>query len=382
MKAGGVKLLAATVIVLFGVLYALNTADRSPPADANELLVPELKARLNDLETVSITDANGELTLVREEGAWRVRNKGGYPADTATLRQVLLAIADARKAERKTANPDLYDRLGVQNPAEDGGDGVLLEASGSEFGFSLILGDSAQGEYRYARLPADAQSWLIDKNPDLPDDMAGWLDAQIVDLAAPGVQSVTIRHDDGETIRIAKETAEAGTFSVEGIPEGRELSYPTVVNSIAGALASLSLEDVAQLDATRFTPTTTATFTTFDGLQVEVTAAEIDEATWIALEAAALPADEPAAATAEPGTATDDGGAADATGDGGEATADPEAGAAPEAVEAPDAAEPTPVEKAAEINARTQGWRYRIATYKADQLTRRWEDILAAEAEE
>jgi hypothetical protein len=288
------------------------------------------------------------------------------------LRRVLLAIAEARKVEQKTANPGLYDRLGVQHPAEDGGDGVLIEASAPEFGFSLILGNAAQGDYRYARIPAEEQSWLIDRNPDVPGEIAGWLRSDIVDIGSARFRSVEIRHADGETIRLGKEDRQAGTFTVEGIPEGRELSYPTVVNSIAGALGNLALEDVAPVGEEGLAAATRVTFVTFDGLQVDVETGEIDEETWITVEAAAL-VDEPAVPAAPAaGQASDEPEATD-----GEAEAEtPDA----EAAEAP--ASPPPAEQAEAINARTAGWRYRIAGYKADPLTRRWEDLLKAEDDE
>lgn len=377
MKSGSVKILAIIVIVLFGVLYALNTADRSPPGAEGELLVPELKERLNDLESVTITDADGQLTVVHEDDAWRVREKSGYPADTATLRQVLLAVAEARKVEQKTANPSLYDHLGVQHPAEEGGDGVLIEASTPEFGFSLILGDSAQGDYRYARIPAEEQSWLIDRNPDLPGEVTGWLRSDIVDIGSAEVRSVEIRHADGETIHLSKDDPQAGTFTVAEIPEGRELSYPTVVNGIAGALGNLTLEDVARVGDEGLTPSAHVTCLTFDGLQVNVTIGEIDDASWITVDAAAQAAEGPTAPTAgQPAQAADE---PETTGGDVEASPEPEAGA--EATEAETDA-PSAAEQAAAINSRTGGWRYRIAGYKADQLTRRWEDILKAEDEE
>lgn len=371
MKSGSVKRLAIVVIVLFGVLYALNTVDRNPPGAEGGLLVPELKERLNDLDSVTITDAEGSLTVVHEGDAWRVRDKSGYPADTATLRRVLLAVAEARKVEQKTANASLYDRLGVQHPAEEGGEGVLIEASAPEFGFSLILGDSAQGDYRYARIPAEEQSWLIDRNPELPQESTGWLRSDILDVGSADVRSVEIRHADGETIRLRKDDRQAGTFTVEEIPEGRELSYPTVVNSIAGALGNLTLEDVARVGDEGLAPTAHVTYLTFDGLQVNVTTGEIDDATWITVDAAVQAAD----------TGAPTGGEAQVAGEPEATDADEEESPQPEAAEA-ETAGPTPAEQAEAINARTAGWRYRIAGYKADQLTRRWEDILKAEEDE
>jgi hypothetical protein len=371
MKSGSVKILAIVVVILFGALYALNTANHRPDDAEGALLVPELKERLNDLDSVTITHADGKLTIVRQDDVWRVRDKSGYPADTAALRRVLLAISESRKVEQKTANPSLYDRLGVQHPAEQGGDGVLIEASAPEFGFYLILGDSAQGDYRYARIPAESQSWLIDRNPELPDDIAGWLRAEIVDIGSADIQSVEIRHSDGETIRLSKDNAEAGTFTVTEIPEGRELSYPTVVNGIAGALGNLTLEDVARIDE-GFTPTATATFVTFDGLEVRVASSEIDEETWITLDASSASGESAAPQSSEETPVAAGGPPAET---GGEQPPDDESAAQEDIA-------PSPAEQAVDINARTAGWRYRIATYKADQFTRRWQDILKAEDEE
>lgn len=380
MTSRNLRILAAVVILLFGVMYALNTTDRSPPGTELGLIVPGLKAQLNDLETVTIVlaDANTDdgLTLAREGDTWVVREKSGYPADTATLRQLLIAIAEANKVEQKTSNPSLYDRLGVQHPAEEGGDGVLVEGSAPDFSFALILGEQTQGDYRYARVPSEEPSWLIDRNPTLPADVSGWLQSGIIDIPSADVRSVEIRHADGETIRLHKETAEAGTYTVEEIPEGRELSYPTIVNSIAGTLGNLTLEDVARIEESGFDATANATFVTFDELRVDIATAEKGEQTWITVEAAAVPAEEPVAPAA----------------DGAEDAATPSASDEPEVDEAeptggPDAtaeedAGPTPAERAAAINARTKGWRYRIPGYKADQLTRRWEDILRAEETE
>lgn len=380
MKSGSVKLLAIIVILLFGVLFALNRSDQQQGEPDGDRLVPELKSRLNDIASVTITDADGQLTLVREDDAWRVREKAGYPADTAALRQLLLAVAEAGKVEKKTANPELYERLGVQHP-DDGGDGVLVAASGPEFGFSLILGDSAQGDYRYARLPEQQQSWLIDRNPQLPDAVSGWLLSDIVDIPSADVRSVTLRHEDGETIRLHKESPADVTFTVEGIPEDRELSYPTVVDSIAGVLANLTLDDVAEKGADAPPPDTDVIFETFDGLRIEISARTGEEETWITLAASA-----DAVASPEPGasSAAGDSDAAPGEMEGSDADGGEEDDGDGQNGDEEDAAagKPSPEERAATINARSEGWRYRIADYKADQLTRRWEDLLKAESDE
>ena len=396
MSSRSVRILAVVVLVLFGVLFVLNSTDRSDSRTDTQLLFPEIKSQLNDLNVVTITDADGTITLQREAegdstaGRWVSSGHDGYPADTRKLRQLLLALADARRLEQKTADPELYERLGVADPREDGGSGVLVSASGDDAAVSVILGDTAQGEFRYARLPEEDQSWLIDQNPDLPDDSTGWLLPEIVDIGADRVQSVVVRHADGEEVRIRKADADAANFEVENIPDGRELRYPSVANGVAGVLGNLTLQDVRRGDLAGENASAVE-FTTFDGLKLLVRigskaveaggnddAAADEEEHWITLAASA---DDAVADSPEPDESEEPSGDAEPSGaealESGEGEADGEAAAQNEQQAGEDGADPG--EEAAQISDRVSGWSYRIADYKADQLTRRLTDLLSEE---
>jgi hypothetical protein len=346
---------------------------------------------------VTITDSESEITLRREAddeadnsgsspaGRWIAPDYGGYPVDTGSLRRLLLAIADARKLEQKTSDAALYERLGVQHPREEGGNGVLVSARGNDAAIVLILGDTAQAEFRYARIPEEARSWLISENPTLPADRAGWLLPEIVDIDASRIESAIIRHADGEVVSIRKANADDPNFEVENIPEGRELRYPSIANSIGAVLGNLTLEDVRRADSQGGSEgespeeaASSAEFRTFDGLEVTLSIhrrssgkpdgelADSDAATatdadadadaeqyWIALKATAgpTPADD------EPPEPAEDPESADAETAAGQAK--------------------DPAEEAADINNRVSGWMYGIAAYKADQLMRRLDDLLS-----
>jgi len=390
VNSRNVKILAVVVLVLFGTLFALNSGDRSESA-GGDLLFPELKSHLNDINVVTITNAEGEITLRRETdddgtsaaGGWIAPDYAGYPVDTGSLRRLLVAMADARKLEQKTSDPGLYERLGVQDPRESGGSGVLVSANGDKAAIALILGNTAQREFRYARVPEEAPSWLISQNPVLPADRAGWLLPEIVDIDASRIESATIRHADGEIVAIRKANADDVNFEVENVPEGRELSYPSVANSIAAVLGNLTLEDVRRADpldgsAEGRDAASTTEFRTFDGLEVLVSIhsrssgnpdgenarTDIDtdtdtdtEQQWITLRATASPApadDEPQ-----------------------EPAEDRDASADADAAEAVVETATDPVDEAADINDRVSGWTYRIASYKAEQLMRRRDDLLS-----
>jgi hypothetical protein len=398
MSTRTTKILAVAVVILFAAVFLMDRQG-DDGGTARELLFPELKGRLDEIGEVTITDADGKVTVVREGERWIVPGKGGYRADTAALRELLIAIAEARKVEEKTSNSEFYQRLGVEDPEEEGSTGVLVTSAGlGADDFSLILGDPAQREYRYARVAGEAESWLIDRNPEIPKDAGGWLASDIADIASTRIQSVAIAHEDGESVRIRKENEDATNFEVEVIPEGRELSYPSVANSIAAALDNLTLEDVRPEAKSEGDDGSSAmtTYTTFDGLQVTVASRGTEDETWVTLEAQAVPvpgggdteadqeAGEETAPDGEEQTPAGDGSEAaspeDADGAEAESPSDPAEPAEAEAVdpeEAPEAEAVNPAEQAAEINARVSGWEYRIPQYKANQLRRRWEDLLA-----
>ncbi len=137
------------------------------------------------------------------------------------------------------------------------------------------------------------------------------------------------------------------------MPNGRELSYPGVANVVGNALRELNLEDVEPAGAAPAEPPTIVEYRTFDGLVVRVTGIERNDQSWITLEASV---DAAAAAAAPPPAA-------------------PAADAATPAAPATD-----PNAEAARINAKVGGWRYQIAGFQYDQMTRRMADLLKAPA--
>ena len=175
----------------------------------------------------------------------------------------------------------------------------------------------------------EEQSWLIDQNPTLPNSVSGWVLTDILDIDQSRIQSVVITHKDGVAIRIEKGNPADKDYVVPEIPEGRELSYPSIVDSIAGGLGGLSLQDVARVsDAQEDESSATTVFNTFDGLEITADSFIREENAWIVIRA---------------------GGTDDAS------------------------------DEASEINSRLNGWTFQIQRYKADQLRRRWDDILKAE---
>jgi Domain of unknown function (DUF4340) len=291
MNSATLKWLAIATVTLLIVMIAVDRTDKSDTVSGGEYLVLGLKERINDITAIAVTGSGDteSVSIARDGDGWQVKEKDGFAADVGKLRKVLLALADARKLEQKTANPELFAQLGVVGPdaksgaESDAGSGTLIEISGGVSGddlrYAVIIGNVAQSKNRYVRMADDNQSWLIDKNPELPPSAAGWLASDLLDIDTARIRSVSIRHEDGETLRLEKASAEDTSYSVMDIPEGRELSYATVANGIAGVLEGLTLEDVRRSDAGELN--STSVFTTFDGLEISVRRYQDGDVAWI-----------------------------------------------------------------------------------------------------
>jgi hypothetical protein len=367
----------AVVLVVLGALAFFGQRGSSTAPTAGGPILPGLQAALNDVGEIKITKAGGETvaTIEKHADGWTVAEKGGYAADVAKLRQNLRALAEAKILETKTANPAFYDKLGVQDLKDDKatGLGVAISAPDKDFG-TLILGDAKGSKQRYARRANEAQSYLIDRDPSFPKTAAQWLDAVILDVRGNRVREVTIKHPDGEVVTISKLNPDEMNFEVALIPRGRELLYPGVANVIGNSLRELNLEDVEKADGTTPDKPVQVEFRTFDGLIVRAVGAKRGDDAWVSFTAsvdADQVAQNQAAAASKPAA-----GGADATkpdaGKSGDSPAPGDGGAATPK----DAASADPTAEAQRINAHVMAWRYKLASFQYDQMTRRMADLL------
>jgi hypothetical protein len=346
-------LLIVAVIAIICVGLAIiggNQSSRSSVAGA--ALLPGLRDSLNDVDKIVVVRGGSEpvATLLRTEEGWVAEENGGYPADIVTIRRALIALAEARILEEKTADESFYARLGVEAIELESASGTAVTISaGDALSTTLILGEIVNDTNRYARKADEARSVLIDRSPELPRTTARWLNPNIIDIRSGRVRSVTITHADGERLVVSKSTVEQTNFDVAEIPDGRELLYPGVANTIGAALRELRLDDVAPAAQSPPEPSVVTEFRTFDGLVVTLTGSVAEDQNWITI-GAALESQQTGELSAAP---VDD-------------LAGTEVDATP----------PDPRAEAATINARVANWRYRIPEYQFDQLARRQSDLL------
>lgn len=394
-----IGLAAVTVVALVAALAISNA--RKPSSDTTAqagTLVPGLREQVNEVSSFTLTGANNQplVTLERGEGGWTVAQKGGYPADLGKLREYLLKLADATLIERKTANRDRYEVLGVEDVTSPEAKGVSIELAGLEKPVRVIVGlfDGQGGGGTFARRVDEAESWLVKGTLTPEKNPSDWLQKDLPGIASERIASVTITRAGGKPLRVFRDEPGSAPLKVADVPRGREPSSDYVASGLGSVLADLRLDDVvAAADAPVAENPVTARYATFDGIVVEATAWQVGAENRVNL-AASL--DEPAAAAhiareqariaAEHSAAAEAAAAATPPADDADPAAPAAAGesvqtpAAPLAVGDPAADREQRLaalnDEVARLNAAFAGWTFSLPSYKYANIDKSMDDML------
>lgn len=287
MKAKTLGILAAITIMGIVVAVFVNQEPVSQLPNSGERLFPALLSGVNDVNELIVETKDQTVTLVREESTWQVKEKAGYRADVEKVKQILIGLAELRILEPKTKNPELYDRLGLQDKEQEGSlsTTVTLKTPNNSEAAMVILGNQrpAKGNPRmseiYVRKPGDPQTWLTIGNLPLEKVAGEWLDTEITALTTKRVHRVTVTHPGGETHLLSKEKPEDLDFQLDSIPAGSKVASQFNLNNVVGTLVQLPLEDVKKEQEVNFQNHTgvTALLETFDGLRLHVQTAKQED---------------------------------------------------------------------------------------------------------
>lgn len=376
-----ILLSSVTVVVVVAATMARRESGAAAEHHRQGKVLEGFLDRINDAAVVEVTRSGAEPIEVRRQGdTWTVRELGGYPAKFDKVKGALMHLAELEVAEQKTSDPARYADLGVQEPEEATGDGaaggptrvVVKDAEGATLA-ALVLGERKPGRVQqvYVRRVGEAPSYLATGQVTLPRDWKGWVDPQALNLAGDRVSSVTVRHADGEVLRVERVKRGEPNFEVEAVPEGRELTAPTAANYMSNTLSYLTFDKVRPAAEVDFsTPEAVTELRTWSGLVVVAEVAQAEGTPWVRLVARYEEPPAPAAEEEHAHDAEEEGEHADGE------HADHDHGSHDGAeAELPSADEVR--KEVEELNAKLAGWAFTFPAYKQSNLTKRMEDLLA-----
>lgn len=348
----GVATAIAVVLALAAIWLRASSVE---PAFRHRLLFPNLAAKANDVATIVVESKAAAFSATRDaDGRWVLPGKSGYPADVNLVRKTVIGLSEIEAIDQRTARPDWHERLGLGLP-KSGGSGVVvtLKDSHGTVLASLVSGQTVEGAAAagntalYVRRPDENQTYVGLGSYTAQPDQSQWLDKTFLDLTRERIQTVAVKPLKGPPYSVTRAKPDDRNFVVgEPLPRGRVLRTEAEPDGVGNALIGATFDDVARADTLDFSNAAHATYQTFDGLTLNVSAIEKDRDFWITINAVANP-QAPTPTPPVPGTP------------------------APAASLRPDVAK-----EATEINRMTAGWAYKVPRYKGVLIAAALEDLL------
>ncbi|MGH8260964.1 MAG: hypothetical protein ACREUG_14885, partial [Steroidobacteraceae bacterium] len=200
--------------------------------------------------------------------------------------------------------------IGVQDVTSPKASGTRIEITEPGKTLSLIVGKPSATNASFVRVSGVKQSLLASPQLMPETDPRRWLDSTVYTLPESRVKAVDVAPASGPAYTVTRATAKQADFTVRHLPKSRELTSVSAPDSLASALASLTLDDVRKAgdaatvdsrqraggaDGKLVLAKTTgeakpghldhAVFQTFDGLTIDVTGQKDGDSRYIALAA-------------------------------------------------------------------------------------------------
>ena len=264
-------------VVLIGTAVLVFQQKETAPPQTEQPVFPGLMSKINEVSELAVNAQSKTMTIVRDGESWSVKEKHHYPANMGKIREALIGLGELNFLEAKTKNPELYEKLGLEDVDAEGSISMrvtLKDSAGTSLAEVIVgkqhpsKGNPSQDEV-YVRKPGNPQTWLTIGKLSIEKIPSEWLDKDFLEVEPMRVRRVHITHPDNTTLILEKENPDDLDFQITNLPEGKEIQSQFAVNNIVSTVTSLSLDDVQPNSEFSFEDeyVVTATFETFDGLE-------------------------------------------------------------------------------------------------------------------
>lgn len=382
------KLLFLALVTLVAVVAAVITARNNAPTTtrAREIMFPELKDKINDISRIKIQGSKDSLTLLKDGGSWVVQEADNYLALFSKIKQTVIAVADLKFNSAKTRNPELYSKLGVEDPDKEDSESKLLNLydAQNQLLASIIVGKQRLSNAAsarpglYIRLPGQAQAILVDGDLDVSTKASEWIEVELMNISPDRIREMNVSQSSGNDYQLSR-IESSGDLVLADIPAGKEVQSAYVLNRMEEVLENIRIDNVKSITGFDFPEELTeVSIKTFDGLTATIHSAVVDETNYAKFDFSYV---EPQQAEEE-----DD---KDAAANSSEDVADEDATANSSESAADEDATTDKLEEVAKeverLKQKTSGWVYVIPNYKFELFSRKLDDLIKdieAEAEQ
>ena len=281
---------AALSLVVAATVYTANAPWTLGTQSAGKL-VPGLETVAPDVTRIVIEQGDTTATIARSGDQWLIESQDGYPASAEKVNAFVTAIAQSELVETKTANPDRYHLLDVNDPAKDNAARLVrLEDKEGETLAEIIVGKTRFGQSgmtaagTYTRRPGDAQTWLADQRIVGGTALRDWAAPRVFEVPTETIAGATVEIPNEPKYEI-KRNPDGKSHQITTIPEGKKIRYINVVDNIIEAASFLDLDSARKATGAKGGEAGTVTLELDSGLRIALSIRREKDGAWATIEA-------------------------------------------------------------------------------------------------
>lgn len=262
MNRKQLTLLLVAVVVLGGlalwVRHQQMASYRPTKGRMGEKVLGQLD--VNAVAALRILHGTNEVNLHRQEGRWRVAERGDYPADFSKISELVRQLAELKTVQTVEAGESQLGRLELRPPDSEEGAGTLIELKSEDGSLlaSLLLGkkhlrkpsepsalggDEGWPDGRYVMVPGKPEtlSLVSETFSSVEPKPEQWLDKEFFKVQK--IREVQVTSPEATNSWTLSRTTETGSMVLADIQPGETLDTSRA-SSVANALGYPSFNDV------------------------------------------------------------------------------------------------------------------------------------------
>jgi competence protein ComGF len=277
-----------TILILVAIAIAIFIYQHEKRADIAQqnageyqLFIPKLRNEFNKITKITLQHGKNIATLNKtEDGKWRVAEKHNYSANMADLRKMLLYLSQSELRERKTNNPEQFNRLGLDDLQ---GNQVTIYAEEKVL-YKLVLGNlNKDSNATYVRFADDNQTYKASGELQFNANPDKWLDFNFISIEPERVQQIDFQFKGKKPYQYMRQNEQA-QMQLSPAPDGKLVVQKNDLRDPSTYFQRLAFTDVT-IEGDGAIKGDITTLTTFDGLQISLEFYDIDFMPWVKVQA-------------------------------------------------------------------------------------------------
>lgn len=245
MRKGLLGLVLLLAALLAGWWFSHPVVSVQQPAVTAQPWLPVLQGRLEQVTALEVRRPGQPLVrLERRLQGWVLPAKADYPADQASVAELLQALAAAHKVAPLKGSPESLG-LTEQGAADVQAMRIQVELAGMP-ALVLLIGKPAGQGGQLVRRADEQQAWQVDQQIELPATELQWLDRRVTAIAFTSVRELILRQPGAAPVHLFREHAADATLQLRKLPAGRQ-PLATALSDCVMPFADLQFTEVAPL---------------------------------------------------------------------------------------------------------------------------------------